>query len=223
MIARTRPASLRAREALGEQYSTLEQQHTASELGMWIFLATELMLFGGLFTAYTVYRTVHSAGFAEGSRHLDLLYGAVNTAILLTSSLTMALAVRAAQLGQQRALMRALAVTAILGLLFLAIKAAEYQKHFAEGMVPGLAWTYQGPLATQIELFFFAYFAMTALHSVHLGVGVVTVAVITVLARHGAFLGERHTPVEMLGLYWHFVDMIWIFLVPLLYLFGPSS
>jgi cytochrome c oxidase subunit 3 len=192
-------------------------------MGMWIFLATELMLFGGLFTAYTLYRTLYSAGFAEGSRHLDLLYAGVNTGVLLTSSLTMALAVSAAQLGQQRALVRWLAVTAILGLIFLGIKAAEYQKHFAEGMVPGLVWTYQSPLANQVQLFFFAYFAMTALHSVHLGLGVVTVAVIALLARRGAFLGERHTPVEMLGLYWHFVDVIWIFLVPLLYLFGASS
>jgi cytochrome c oxidase subunit III len=223
MITTAPPASLHEHEELGEHYSTLEQQHMASEMGMWIFLATELMLFGGLFTAYTLYRTIYSAGFAEGSRHLDLLHGGVNTGVLLTSSLTMALAVRAAQLGQQRALVRWLAITAILGLVFLTIKAFEYQKHFAEGMVPGLVWTYQGPLATQVQLFFFAYFAMTALHSVHLGFGVVTVAVIALLARRGAFLGERHTPVEMLGLYWHFVDVIWIFLMPLLYLFGASS
>ena len=209
--------------ALGEHYSTLEQQHTASEMGMWIFLATELMLFGGLFTGYTVYRTVYSAGFVEGSRHLDLAYALINTAVLLTSSLTMAIAVRAAQLSQQRALLSSLAATAVLGLVFLAIKGVEYQKHFAEGMVPGLAWTYQGPLSTQIQLFFFAYFAMTALHSVHLGFGVLIVAVIAVMARGGAFLGERHMPVEMLGLYWHFVDVIWLFLLPLLYLFGVSS
>jgi cytochrome c oxidase subunit 3 len=223
MIAGARPASLREHEALGEQYNTLEQQHTASEMGMWIFLATELMLFGGLFTAYTVYRTAYSAGFAEGSRHLDLLYGGVNTAVLLTSSLTMALAIRAAQLGNRRGLTRALALTALLGLVFLVIKGVEYQKHVAEGMVPGLVWTYQGPLTTQVELFFFAYFTMTALHSIHLGLGVVTVAVFAVLASRGAFLGERHTPVEMLGLYWHFVDVVWLFLLPLLYLFGAAS
>jgi cytochrome c oxidase subunit 3 len=223
MIARAQRTSLREHAALGEHYNTLEQQHTASEMGMWIFLATELMLFGGLFTGYTVYRTIYSAGFAEGSRHLDLLYAGVNTAVLLTSSLTMAFAVRAAQLGQQRALMSSLVVTAILGLVFLAIKAVEYQKHFAEGMVPGLVWTYQGPLTNQVELFFFAYFAMTALHSVHLGFGVATLAVFAIVARRGAFLRERHTPVEMLGLYWHFVDVIWIFLLPLLYLFGVSS
>jgi cytochrome c oxidase subunit 3 len=217
------PASVREHQALGEHYTTLEQQHTASEMGMWIFLATELMLFGGLFTGYVVYRTLYSAGFAEGSRHLDLLYGGANTAVLLTSSLTISLAVRAAQLSRQRALVSLLTITSILGVVFLAIKAVEYQKHFAEGMVPGLVWTYQGPLATQVELFFFAYFAMTALHSVHLGVGVVIVAVIAVGARRGSFLGERHTPVEMIGLYWQFVDVIWIFLVPLLYLFGASS
>src|SRR5947209_11665582 len=205
---------------LGEHYNTLEQQHTASELGMWLFLATELMLFGGLFTGYTVYRTVYSAGFAEGSRHLDLVYAGINTVVLITSSLTMSLGVRAAQLGQRRPLVRSLAATGVLGLVFIAIKALEYQKHFAEGMVPGLVWTFDGPLANQVQLFFFAYFAMTGLHTVHLAVGILMVLIMALLATRGAFVAERHTPVEMLGLYWHFVDVIWLFLVPLLYLFG---
>ena len=208
---------------LGEHYNTLEQQHTASELGMWLFLATELMLFGGLFTGYTVYRTVYSAGFAEGSRHLDLVYAGVNTVVLITSSLTMSLGVRAAQLGQRRALVRSLSATGVLGLVFIAIKALEYQKHFSEGMVPGLVWTFDGPLASQVQLFFFAYFAMTGLHTVHLAVGIVIVLGMALLATRGAFVAERHTPVEMLGLYWHFVDVIWMFLLPLLYLFGLSG
>jgi cytochrome c oxidase subunit 3 len=208
---------------LGEHYNTLEQQHTASELGMWLFLATEVMLFGGLFTGYAVYRTVYSAGFAEGSRHLDLVYAAVNTVVLITSSLTMSLAVRAAQLGQRRPLVRGLAATAVLGLVFMAIKGLEYQKHFAEGMVPGLVWTFDGPLSSQVQLFFFAYFTMTGLHTVHLAVGIVMVLIMALLATRGAFVAERHTPVEMLGLYWHFVDVIWMFLVPLLYLFGLSG
>ena len=209
-----------ASDVLGEHYNTLEQQHTASELGMWLFLATELMLFGGLFTGYAVYRTVYSAGFAEGSRHLDLVYAGVNTVVLITSSLTMSLGVRAAQLGQRRPLVRSLIATGVLGLVFIAIKALEYQKHFAEGMVPGLVWTFDGPLANQVQLFFFAYFAMTGLHTVHLAVGILMVLMMALLATRGAFVAERHTPVEMLGLYWHFVDVIWLFLVPLLYLFG---
>jgi cytochrome c oxidase subunit III len=208
---------------LGEHYNTLEQQHTASELGMWLFLATELMLFGGLFTGYAVYRTVYSAGFAEGSRHLDLVYAGVNTVVLITSSLTMSLGVRAAQLGLRRPLVRWLVATGALGIVFLAIKALEYQKHFAESMVPGLAWTFDGPLANQVQLFFFAYFAMTGLHTVHLAVGILIVLSMAVFAARGMFVAERHTPVEMLGLYWHFVDVIWIFLVPLLYLFGLSA
>jgi cytochrome c oxidase subunit 3 len=208
---------------LGEHYTTLEQQHTASELGMWVFLATELMLFGGLFTGYTVYRAVYSAGFAEGSRHLDLVYAGINTVVLITSSLTMSLGVRAAQLGQRRALVRCLTATGVLGVVFITIKALEYAKHFSEGMVPGLAWTFDGPLANQVQLFFFAYFAMTGLHTVHLAAGILVVLIMALLATRGAFVAERHTPVEMLGLYWHFVDVIWIFLVPLLYLFGPSA
>jgi cytochrome c oxidase subunit 3 len=212
-----------ASSALGEHYNTLEQQHTASELGMWLFLATELMLFGGLFTGYAVYRTVYSAGFAEGSRHLDVIYAGVNTVVLITSSLTMSLGVRAAQLGQRRPLVRFLSATGVLGLVFIAIKALEYQKHFSEGMVPGLVWTFDGPLASQVQLFFFAYFAMTGLHTVHLAVGILMVLGMALFATKGAFVAERHTPVEMVGLYWHFVDVIWIFLLPLLYLFGLSG
>jgi cytochrome c oxidase subunit 3 len=220
MIVEVRPSTAREKSALGEQYNTLHQQHATAELGMWIFLATEVMLFGGLFTGYTVYRTVYPAAFAEGSRHLDLVYGTVNTAVLIVSSLTMALAVRAAQLGQSRTLWRLLLVTALLGTLFIGIKGMEWAKHYAEGMVPQLAWQYSGPLSQQVQLFFVAYFVMTGLHAVHLTVGVVSVLLMALLARRGAFPAERHTPVEVLGLYWHFVDMIWIFLLPLLYLFG---
>jgi cytochrome c oxidase subunit 3 len=200
-------------EALGEPYQTLEQQHATAEFGMWIFLATELMLFGGLFTAYTVYRTVYPEAFAEGSRHLDLVYAAPNTVILLLSSLTMALAVDAAKLGQTRRLTTYLWTTAVLGVLFMLLKGAEYYKHFQDGMVPGLNWSVSGPESGHEQLFFIAYFLMTGLHAVHLlvAIGLVVVA---------AFIIRRHTSVEMVGLYWHFVDVIWTLLLPLLYLFG---
>jgi len=205
---------------IGEQYTTFEQEHATAEFGMWVFLATEVMLFGGLFTVYTVYRTLYSVGFAEGSRHLDLLLGGVNTGVLLVSSLTMALAVHAAQLGERRRVVRYLLLTALLGAIFMLIKGVEYSKHFADGTVPRLAWEYAGPNPAQVQLFFLAYFALTGLHAVHLTIAILVVAVMARLASRGAFPAQRHTPVEMAGLYWHFVDMIWIFLLPLLYLFG---
>ena len=202
---------------IGEPYQTLEQQHETAEFGMRIFLATELMLFGGLFTAYTVYRTVYPQGFAEGSRHLDLVYGGINTAILLISSLTMVLGVQASQLGHRRKLVWYLAATAVLGIVFMILKGAEYYQHFVEGMVPGINWTYAGPDAGAVQLFFVAYFTMTGLHSVHLIVAIVLVGILAIR------IPQRDTPVEMVGLYWHFVDIIWTFLFPLLYLFGLSS
>lgn len=209
---------------IGEQFQTLEQEHDTAEFGMWIFLATELMLFGGLFTAYTVYRTIYSAGFADGSRQLDLIYAGPNTAVLLISSLTMALGVHSAQIGRRRSTVWYLVVTAILGTLFMVIKGAEYYKHFQDGMVPGLAWSYAGPDSAAVQLFFVAYFAMTGLHAVHLIIAIGVVLVTAILANRGAFLpSERHAPVEMVGLYWHFVDVIWTFLLPLLYLFGLHS
>ena len=186
-----------------------EHERDTQVFGMWVFLATELMLFGGLFTAYAVYRTVYPDGFAEGSRHLDLAYGAINTVVLITSSLTMSLAL------QNRRLRFWLVVTAILGLVFMGIKSAEYYKHFVEGMVPGLAWTYAGPDAASVQLFFLAYFGLTGLHSLHL-----TIAILLVL--WAAVFGAGFTSVELISLYWHFVDMVWIFLLPLLYLFGLS-
>jgi cytochrome c oxidase subunit 3 len=220
VIAEARPATAKDHPALGEHFSTLEQEHQAAEFGMWIFLMTELMLFGGLFVGYIAYRTIYADGFAEGSRHLDLSYGGPNTVILILSSLTMVLSVRSAQLGQQRKLVGYLVATAVLGIVFMAIKGAEYYKHFADGMVPVLAWQYDGPYPAQVQLFFFTYFALTGLHSVHLTIGIVIVLIAAVMASRGAFLAERHVPVEMIGLYWHFVDTVWIFLLPLLYLFG---
>lgn len=205
--------------ALGDPYQTLAQQHESAEFGMWIFLATELMLFGGLFTGYTVYRVVYTQAFSEGSTHLDLLYGAINTAILLLSSLTMVLAVRAAQLGDRRWLVRYLVLTILLGVVFMVIKGAEYYKHFQDGMMPGVNWQYAGPDANAVQMFFVAYFFMTGLHSIHLIIGIGIVVVTAVLASRGRFLPPvRHTPVETVGLYWHFVDIIWTFLFPLLYL-----
>jgi cytochrome c oxidase subunit 3 len=218
--ART-PASVQAEgRPLGHHFNTFAQEHEAAEFGMWLFLMTELMLFGGLFLAYIFYRTVYSDGFAEGSRHLELSFGGPNTVILIVSSLTMVLAVRSAQLGARRALLWYLVATAVLGTIFMLIKGAEYYRHFVDGTVPVLSWTYSGPYANQVQLFFLAYFALTGLHSLHLTIGIVVVLIAAVMASRGAFLLEHHVPLEMIGLYWHFVDMVWMFLLPLLYLFG---
>jgi cytochrome c oxidase subunit III len=206
--------------ALGHHFNTLQQEHEAAEFGMWVFLLTELMLFGGLFVGYVFYRTVYPNAFAEGSRHLELSYGGVNTIILIVSSLTMVLAVRSAQTGAQWRLSWYLFATAALGVAFMVIKGAEYVSHFGDGTVPVLNWTYAGPDANHVQLFFFAYFALTGLHSVHLTIGIVLVLIAAFMARGGAFLLEHHIPVEMIGLYWHFVDIVWMFLLPLLYLFG---
>jgi cytochrome c oxidase subunit III len=205
---------------LGHHFNTFEQEHATAEFGMWLFLITELMLFGGLFLAYIFYRTLYPDGFAEGSRHLELSYGGPNTFILILSSVTIVLAVRNARLGAQRRLTWYLIATAVLGTLFMLIKGVEYYQHFLDGTVPALNWTYTGPLSNQVQLFFFAYFALTGLHSIHLTIGIVVVTIAAILAARGHFLEEHHIPVEMLGLYWHFVDMVWMFLLPLLYLFG---
>jgi cytochrome c oxidase subunit III len=216
-------ASVEGRPPLAPHFNTFEQEHAAAHLGMWIFLATELLLFGGLFTAYTVYRTLYPLGFAEGSRHLDLTLGSVNTIILLVSSAGMALAVDSARLGQRGPLRGFLLVTMILGLVFMSLKAVEYAHHFDEGLVPGLDWRYAGPRPAEVQLFMLAYFTLTGLHAVHLSVAIVILAIMFVRAGRERALPVHHTPFELVGLYWHFVDIIWVFLLPLLYLFGVQA
>jgi len=210
--------ALPAHPDLAEQFDDLAQQREADTLGIWIFLATELMLFGGMFAAYTVYRWVYRAGFVAGSQHMELIVGAINTAVLITSSFTMAQAVQAAQLGRTRSLVRRLAATAALGAVFLALKGYEYWSHYREGLVPGRLWRYEGAHGNVVEVFFFLYYAMTGLHAVHLTVGVGLVSVLIVLTRRGAFTPSYHTPVEVIALYWHLIDVIWIFLFPIFYL-----
>jgi cytochrome c oxidase subunit 3 len=210
----------RASSALAEQFDDLEQQHRASTFGMWVFLVTEVMLFGGMFTAYATYRFLYGEGFAEGSRHMDLLIGGVNTCVLIVSSLTVALAIHAVQEGHRRALLWYLGATIVLGLLFLALKAVEYKEHWDDSLVPGLRFSFEGPLAHQVELFFLFYFIMTGIHAVHLTIGIGVVTVLLSMAWRGHFTPEAHAPIEVTGLYWHFVDIIWLFLLPLLYLNG---
>ena len=207
--------------ALGEQFEDLEQQHEASSLGMWVFLATEIMFFGGLFAGYTVYRGLYLPGFEAGSHLLNVKLGAFNTAVLLCSSLTMALAVRAAMLGRRRELVTFLILTILLGLTFVGVKMAfEWHHDYEEHLVPGIDFVSEGPNGRAIELFFVFYFFMTGVHALHMVIGVAILAVLAWQASQGRFGPERYNPVEMAGLYWHFVDVIWIFLFPLLYLIG---
>jgi cytochrome c oxidase subunit III len=211
-------AAVGTRGVLAHQFDDLAQQREASAFGMWVFIVTEVMLFGGMFLAYTAYRWLYRPGFVEGSHHMALVIGAVNTAVLIVSSLTMALAVQRAQLGRQRSLVLFLALTALLGAVFLGLKAYEYWSHYQEGLVPGRLWHYAGPHPAAVQTFVFLYFAMTGLHAIHLTVGVTLVAILIVLAWRRTFSAVYHTPVEVIGLYWHLIDIIWVFLFPLFYL-----
>ncbi len=210
----TRPA------VLAEQFDSLEHQHETRTFGMWVYLMTELMLFGGLFAAYTIYRLVYPQAFAAGSSHLDTNLGAINTAVLILSSLMMALAVRSAQVGQRKALLLFLLLTAFFGTVFMGIKAVEYYHHYQDQLAPGIAFNYPGPAAGQVELFFMLYFAMTGLHAIHLTIGILLVLAMSVLSWRRYVSAHYWTPVELLGLYWHFVDIVWIFLFPMFYLMG---
>jgi cytochrome c oxidase subunit 3 len=213
--------------APAHQFEDVEQQHEAATLGMWAFLATEVMFFGGLITGFAVYRFTSPGTFAAASRHLSAWLGGINTAVLLGSSLTMALAVRAGQVGDRTGQVRHLVLTMLLGGAFLGIKAVEYTQEYREHLVPGLDFRAAevrlpagatGLDRRRAELFFVFYFFMTGLHALHLVIGIGLVGVIAALARRGRFTPEYHTPLELTGLYWHFIDIVWVFLYPLLYL-----
>jgi cytochrome c oxidase subunit 3 len=204
--------------ALQHQFETLEQQQESSTLGMWLFLVTEIMFFGGLFMAYLLYRVWYPEAWAIGSLELDIVLGGVNTAVLIGSSLTMALAVRAAQTGFPKATVNWLLATMALGLTFLVIKGFEYAHKFHEHHVPGPNFQFEGPHSQQIEIFLSLYFAMTGLHALHMVIGFGLLGVIAWMAYRRRFSPAWYSPVEMAGLYWHFVDIVWIFLFPLLYL-----
>ena len=202
------------------QFDDAEQQHEASWIGMWVFLATEVMFFGGMFTGYTIYRYSYPLAFANASNHLDIWLGTINTAVLICSSFTMALAVRSAQLGERKPIMIFLFLTILLGTVFLGIKFAEYYSKFAEHLVPGSGFSYEPSLARPAEIFFSFYFAMTGMHALHMIIGIGLLIALMVKASRGRFSAGYNTPVELVGLYWHFVDIVWIFLFPLLYLVG---
>jgi cytochrome c oxidase subunit 3 len=206
---------------LQHHFDSMEQQAEASTLGMWVFLCTEILFFGGLFMAYLVYRHASPEGFQEASFELNRFWGTTNTLVLICSSLTMALAVRAAQTSQSRKTQVGwLLGTMVFGVAFLGIKAVEYYDKFRHHHVPGPNFHWDGLYPHPAEQFYSLYFAMTGLHALHMIIGLGIMTVIAVLAWKNTFDEEYYTPVEVAGLYWHFVDIVWIFLFPLLYLIG---
>jgi cytochrome c oxidase subunit 3 len=206
--------------ALQHHFEDLGQQHEASILGMWMFLATEILFFGGILCAYWIYRALYPEAWALGAAQQNTLAGGINTLVLIVSSLTMALAVSNAQLANRRATVAMLVATLIFGCVFLAIKSYEYNAHWHEGLFPGahFTWHENPELAPKVELFMVFYWGMTGLHALHMVIGVGLLLWFIWRAWRGDFGPEYYSPVEVMGLYWHFVDIVWIFLFPFLYL-----
>jgi cytochrome c oxidase subunit 3 len=216
-----------AHPGLDHQFESYEQQRESASLGMWAFIVQEVMFFGGLFATYMVYRAQFPQAFAAASHTLDIKLGGFNTAVLIASSLTMALAVRSAQLGRRKALMGFLVATIVLGSVFLGVKVIEYGDKFEHHHVPGptfhfeIAERHGVPIDQRhARMFFGLYFAMTGLHALHMIVGIAILLWLLYWARKGRFTPENYNYVEGTGLYWHFVDIVWIFLFPMLYLIG---
>jgi cytochrome c oxidase subunit III len=208
---------------LRHHFDDSAQQFESSTLGMWVFLVTEVMFFGGMFGGYTIYRNMYPEAFASTSHFMNVAIGAINTGVLIFSSFTMVLAVRSAQLGQKKALVAFLVLTLILGCVFLSLKYVEYHEKWVDHHIPGPAFRYEDSrYFHQAQILFFLYFAMTGMHAVHMIVGAGLLTTLIGMAARGRFSRAWYTPVEMIGLYWHFVDIVWIFLFPLLYLIGRT-
>lgn len=205
---------------LREQFRTPAQQRETATIGMWIFLGTEVMLFGGLFTAFTVYRMLNPRAFIEGSADMNIVLGAINTAVLIGSSFTMAMAVHSATIGRRKLLNVFLMTTMFLGACFLAIKFTEYYLHYLDHRVPGPGFQFPGAEASRAEMFFLLYFIMTGLHALHMFIGEGILFTMILRNNAGSFNAEYHTPVELAGLYWHFVDVVWVFLFAIFYIEG---
>jgi len=219
---------------LAHHFADLEQQREAATLGMWVFLVTEVLFFGGMFGTYAVYRHLYYDAFSAGSHHLSWRIGFFNTAVLIASSFTMAMAVHSAAVGRRSRIALCLLLTILLGSVFLGVKYFEYREKIApclgDGphtgcLVPGdrfdaASLHLEGESGRQAQIYFSLYFGLTGLHASHMIVGIPILGIIAGLAHRGRFRPEWHTPVEMVGLYWHFVDIVWIFLFPLLYLIG---
>jgi len=220
-------------------FETIGQQNDATNFAMWLFLLTEIMFFGGLFTAYLIFRNWYYPAFVVASHQLQITWGTANTAVLISSSFTMAMGVWSAQMRKKGALVLCLVLTFILGIVFLGIKSIEYSEKWEKHHIPGIRYSIQSfvdpasdpevyneyhdkPLAPDMarhtELYFFLYFAMTGMHALHMIIGIGILVFMIVRAQAGAYTTGHVTFVENFGLYWHFVDIIWIYLFPLLYL-----
>ena len=225
--AHTPGSEHQALPGLAHQFDSYDQQRESASLGMWAFIVQEILFFGGLFAAYTVYRRWYPLEFAAGSHHLDITLGAFNTAVLIASSLTMAMAVRSAQVGKRKALLLFLSLTILLGSVFLGVKVVEYHEKYVSHHIPGPAFQFEtvdhhgnALEPNHARIFFGLYFAMTGLHALHMIIGIGVLLWLIWHARRGRFTPENHNYVEGTGLYWHFVDIVWIFLFPMLYLIG---
>ena len=207
---------------LAHHFETHEQQNHAAAIGMWAFLVQEVMFFGGLFAAYLVYRSRYPEVFLYGSHELPVLWGTANTAVLIGSSLTMALAVRCAQLGQARKTAFYIVATIGLALVFLGVKSFEYAEKYHHGLIPGVHWDPPADAPAHLNVFFALYFIMTGAHAVHMLIGLVIMLFVIARALRGRYSAKNYIGVEVLGLYWHFVDLVWIFLFPLLYLLSRN-
>lgn len=211
---------LEAQPVLAHHFDDVEQQHQANTFGMWVFLVTEVLFFGGVFMAYIIFRTLNAQAFQEASHHLNVVLGGFNTLLLLTSSLTVVLAIYFVRKDKKGPAILLLLATIALGAAFLGIKAVEWTTDWREGLVPGLNWLLTGPTANGQELFFVLYFTMTGLHAVHMIIGISVVFIMVLFLLRKRHVSRNYTNVEMIGLYWHFVDIVWVFLFPLLYLIG---
>lgn len=201
-------------------FSDANQQKESAKLGMWIFLLTEILLFGGLFCAYAIFRAWNPEMFINAHLELNQLLGTINTLVLITSSLTIALAIRSLQVDKAKQATMFLALTLLFATVFLVIKYFEYTHKIHLGQLPGKYYSYTGLEGTNPHIFFSIYFTMTGLHAVHIIIGMAVIAIMTVKSAQNKFSSRYYTPVELSGLYWHLVDLIWIFLFPLLYLIG---
>lgn len=202
---------------VAHHFDTADQQFESAKLGMWVFLVTEILMFGGLFAAFIFFQGHHKEVFLEAHHHLNKLQGGMNTVFLLTSSLTMALAVRSSQLGKRSHATMHLAATLAFAFLFLVVKYFEYSHKIHDGLLPGPYFT-NTELPKDAHVFFSLYFMMTGLHGFHIVIGIVLIAWLLWRNLKNDFSPEFYTPVEVVGLYWHLVDLIWIYLFPLLYL-----
>ena len=221
-VVNSTPGTQTSIHVLKHHFADMEQQKESVVFGMWLFLVTEVMFFGGMFCVYLIYRFNYYNAWVSGSQTMDIRLGALNTAVLLCSSFTMVMAVHSAKLSKRNLQVLFLLATIALGLVFLVVKGVEYHDHWIHGEVPGMNYFFDGQDPRHAALFFSLYFAMTGMHALHMVIGVGLLTWLTIRALQGAFNSEYHSPVEMCGLYWHFVDIIWIYLFPLLYLISKK-